>query len=182
MIDMNETQKKAFTMYMDSATMDNGFTPISFLKIAEQLKEQGLSGSKSSVGRWAVKFKWKDFLEKKVGAALVEEGEAKDLIEQSVINATTQRTIDDFTMNESLKNIAYQALLAQSEKYVEKMKKGTWLTHKEENFMCKVLELTSNREDKMLDRQAVLSATKLTNSDDVLKALNDETIEVEIDE
>jgi hypothetical protein len=64
-------------------------------------------------------------------------------------------------------------------KYSEKMEKGIYLGHAEEKFLLKVLELTSNREDKLLDRQALLSATKLTNSSDVLRSLNEEYIDVE---
>ena len=48
--------------------------------------------------------------------------------------------------------------------------------------MLKVLELTSNREDKLLDRQALISASKLLKSEDVLKSLQDELIDVEVEE
>lgn len=179
---MNEIQQKAFNIYIESATMDNGYIPMSFDKIAKEMIAQGEECSRSSVGRWSKKFKWKALLEQKISASIVEDKEVKDLIEASSINSATKKVIDDFKANERLKSGAYQILEVQLEKYFKKLKSGTYLSHDDEKFMLKILEITSNREDKLLDRQALLSATKLTNSEDVLKALNDETIEVEIDE
>ena len=182
MTEMNDSQTKAFDIYIESATMDSGFVPLSFAKIAERIKKEGLNGSSSTINRWAIKWKWKELLEKKVTASLVDDEEIKDLIEASSINAATQKTIDDFKANERLKSTSYQILEAQIQKYLKQLKKGIWLSHDDEKFMLKLLEITSNREDKLLDREALLSATKLTNSADVLKALNDEIIEIEIDE
>jgi hypothetical protein len=48
--------------------------------------------------------------------------------------------------------------------------------------VTKMLEITATREDKLLDRQALLSATKLTNSGDTLKALRETPIDVEIED
>jgi len=182
MIEMTETQQKAFNIYIESATMDNSYTPMSFDKIAKEMIDQGEKCSRSAVGRWANKFKWKELLKQKLSASIVEDKEVRDLIEASSINSATKKVIDDFKANERLKSGAYQVLEAQLEKYFEKLRNGIYLSHDDEKFMLKVLEITSNREDKLLDRQALLSATKLTNSEDVLKALNNETIEVEIDE
>jgi len=182
MEDMNEIQTRAFDIYINSATMDNGFTPISFKKIAEQMKKENLKSSSSSINRWANKWNWKEFLSKKISASIVEDKEVKDLIEASAIDAATQKTLDDFKANERLKSFSYQVLEAQSHKYIQKLRKGEWLTHDDEKFMLKLLEITSNREDKLLDRQALLAATKLTNSTDVLKALNDEIIDLEIED
>jgi len=180
MTEMNDNQTRAFNIYMDSATMDNGFIPISFKSIAEQLNLSFVEGSKSSVGRWSLKWKWKEMLEAKVSASLVEEGEAKDLIEQSSISAATQKVIDDFQTNERLKSNSYQILEAQMQKYFEKLKSGNYLTHDDEKFMLKVLEITSTREDKLLDRQAILDASKLVSSTELLRSL--EILEVEIEE
>ena len=182
MTEMTQAQTRAFDIYMESATMDNGYTPLSFKKIAEQLNAEGLDGSKSSVGRWAVKFKWKEMLEKSISASITDDEEVKDLIEASSINAANQKVIDDFLANERLKSSSYTILEAQMMKYSKKLSNGQYLSHNEEKFILKVLEITSTREDKLLDRQALLSATKLTNSEDVLKALNDETIDVEMEE
>jgi len=179
---MNSTQQKAFDIYYESADMDNGFMPMSFNQVAEECNKLGLKASKSSVGRWAVKFGWKDKISQKVDLTLSEDKEVKNLIEVSSQNAATQKIIDDFKANERLKSTAYIILEAQAQRYTDKLASGNYLTHNEEKFVLKFLEITANREDKLLDRQALLSATKLTNSDDVLKALNDETIEVEIDE
>ena len=180
MSEMNLTQKQAFDIYMDSATMDNSFVPMSYAKISERLTEDGLNGTKSSIGRWATKFKWKELLEAKVSASIVEDGsEAKDLIEQSSINAATQKVIDDFQSNERLKSSSYQILEAQMQKYFLKLKSGSYLSHDDEKFMLKVLEITSKREDNLLDRQALLSASKLVTSAELLGSLEDSMINIE---
>jgi len=183
MMDMNEIQTRAFNIYMESATIDNGFTPMSAKKIAEQLQKEGLKTSKSAVGRWTIKWKWKELLEKKISATIIEDGsEAKNIIEKSSIDSTTQKTIDDFKANENLKSDAYLILQAQMKKYQDIMANGKYLTHDDEKFVLKVLEVTANREDKLLDRQALISASKLTKSEDVLKALSEETIDVEVED
>jgi len=176
---MNSTQQQAFDIYYESADMDNGFIPMSFNQVAEECNKLGLKASKSSVGRWAVKFGWKDKIAQKVDLTLSEDKEVKNLIEVSSQNSATQKVIDDFLSNERLKSTSYTVLETQMMKYSKKLESGEYLTHNEEKFVLKVLEITSTREDKLLDRQALLSATKLTNSDDVLKALNSETIDVE---
>lgn len=179
---MDNTQQQAFDIYYESADIDNSFTPISFSQLAVELKKIGLKGSKSSIGRWAVKFGWKDKIAQKVDMTISGDDEVKNLIEVSSQNAATQKTIDDFLSNERLKSDSYTILETQMMKYSTKLKEGSYLSHNEEKFVLKVLEITSAREDKLLDRQALLSATKLTNSDDVLKALENETIDIEVDE
>jgi hypothetical protein len=59
MEEMNATQKRAFELYVNSISIENNFTPISFKVIHEKLKSEGFESSKSSIGRWSVKWKWK---------------------------------------------------------------------------------------------------------------------------
>jgi len=182
MENMNEKQKRAFDMWLDSADFESDFKTLSLPKLAEALREEGIETSTSALGRWKLKFKWDEALKAKITAATIKEGEAKDLIEKSSISESTQKILDDFEANEKLKSDSYDLLQLQMVHYQKKIKSGKKFSKEEERFLLKVLEITSNREDKLLDRQALLAATKLTSSEEVLRALNDEVIDLEVEE
>lgn len=179
---MNPDQQRAFEIWLDSADFESDFKPISLPKLAERLKAEGIQTSTSALGRWKLKFGWDDALEAKVTAATVKDGPAKEIIEKSSLQASTQKILDDFEANEKLKSDSYDLLQLQMVHYREKIKAGKKFSKDEERFLLKVLEITSNREDKLLDRQALLAATKLTSSEEVLAKLQEEVIDLEFEE
>ncbi len=178
---MNPDQKRAFEIWLESADFESDFKPLSLSKLVSVLAEEGIKTSTSAVGRWMQKFKWKEQLETKVTASTVE-GKAKEIIQSSSLAQSTQKILDDFEANEKLKSDAYRLLQLQMVFYTEKIKAGKKFSKDDERFLLKVLELTTNREDKLLDRQALLAATKLVSSEDVLASLQDEIVEIEIEE
>ena len=179
---MNPDQKRAFEIWLESADFESDFKTISLPKLAERLKAEGIQTSTSALGRWKLKFGWDDALEAKVTAATVKDGPAKEIIEKSSLQASTQKILDDFEANEKLKSDSYDLLQLQMVHYREKIKTGKKFSKDEERFLLKVLEITSNREDKLLDRQALLAATKLTSSEEVLAKLQEEVIDLEFEE
>lgn len=179
---MTPDQQKAEEIYLDSVSYENDYKAVSFPRLKEMLGNQGIKTSTSALGRWAEKFGWKEKVKQIVTTATLSDGEASKIIAKSSLEKNTKKILTDFQANESLKNSAYSILQKQIKHYYDKLEKKGFLSLDDTKIVIKILELTSNREDKLLDRQAMLMATKLANSTDVLAALQDEVIEVEIDE
>ncbi len=175
-------QQKAEELYLDSISYENDYKPVSFPRLKEMLENKGVKTSTSALGRWSKKFDWEEKVKKIVTAATLGDGEASDLIEKSSLDKSTKKILKDFEANEDLKNDAYHLLGIQMKHYMKKVEKNTPLSLDNTKVVIKILEVTSTREDKLLDRQAMLMATKLANSTDVLASLQGEVIEVEIDE
>lgn len=179
---MTPQQLKAEEIYLDSISYETDYKPVSFPRLKEILGNEGISTSTSALGRWSKKFDWEEKVKKVVTAATLDGGEASDIIAKSSLASNTKKILTDFEANETLKDSAYSILQEQMKFYVKEMETKKHLSQENTKTVIKILEVTSTREDKLLDRQAMLMATKLANSTDVLAALQDELIEVEIDE
>jgi len=179
---MTPEQQKAEALYLDSVSYETDFKPVSFSRLKEMLENKGIKSSTSALGRWAKKFDWAQKVKKIVTASTLDEGKASEIIAKSSLDKSTKKILVDFEANESLKESAYSILQEQMKYYAKEMKTKNHLSQANTKTVIKILEVTSMREDKLLDRQAMLMATKLANSTDVLAALKDEVIEVEIDE
>jgi len=107
MDNMTKEQKRAEELYLESVTYENDYKPISFSKLLEQLDAEGMKTSTSALGRWAKKFGWKEKVKAIVTAATINDGEAKDIIERSSLEANTKKILTDFEANEKLKDDAY---------------------------------------------------------------------------
>jgi len=179
---MTSQQLRAEEIYLDSICYETDYKPVSFPRLKEMLGNEGISTSTSALGRWSKKFDWEEKVKKIVTAATLDGGEASDIIAKSSLASNTKKILTDFEANETLKDSAYSILQEQMKFYVKEMEVKKHLSQENTKTVIKILEVTSTREDKLLDRQAMLMATKLANSTDVLAALQDEVIEVEIDE
>lgn len=180
--DMTPDQLIAEELYLDSVSYENDYKPVSFPRLKEMLEKKGVNTSTSALGRWGKKFGWSEKVKQIVTAATVGDGEAADIVAKSSLDKSTKKILKDFEANEELKNDAYMVLSKQMVHYANKAKKNIPLSLDNTKVVIKILEVTSTREDKLLDRQAMLMATKLASSSDVLASLKDEVIEVEIDE
>ena len=178
-IEYTNEQKRAEELYLGSVCYESDYKPFSYAKLKALLDAEGISTSTSALGRWAVKFGWKEKVENIVTAATIGDGEASEIIKKSSLEKNTRKILTDFEANESLKNSAYGALQEQMKHYVKEMEDKKSLSLNSIKVVIKILELTTMREDKLLDRQAMLSAAKLVKSDDVLAALKSTDIEVE---
>jgi len=181
-VEMTPDQQKAEELYLNSVSYENDYKAVSLPRLKEMLERKGVSTSASALGRWAKKFDWKEKVKNIVTAATLGDGEASAIVAKSSLDKSTKKILKDFEANEDLKNDAYMVLSQQMQHYVKKTKNNIPLSLENTKVVIKILEVTSNREDKLLDRQTLLMATKLTQSTDVLAALKDEVIEVEIDE
>lgn len=181
-VEYTPEQKRAEELYLDSVCWENDYKPISYSKLVELLDAEGIKTSTSALGRWAKKFEWKEKVKAIVTAATVSDGAAKELIEKSSLEANTKKILTDFEANEKLKDDAYYILNKQMSSYKEKIEKRGSLSLDDTKIIIKILDITTLREDKLLDRQAMLAATKLLKSEDVLKELQNEVIDIEMED
>jgi len=177
-MEMTDIQQKAEKIYLASATFESSFKPMTLSALSKELGE----GSTSTLGRWKIKFDWDKKLAAIVTAGSIKDGDAKDIIDATSLKENTQKILEDFEANEKLKSDAYAILQQQTAHYVNQMIDGKALSLENTRIVLKILEITTNREDKLLDRQALLSATRLIKSGDTLKALRETTIDVEIED
>lgn len=181
-IDMTPEQYRAEEIYLDSITYENDYKPMSYASLEKRLRYEGIITSTSALGRWADKFGWKEKSAQIVTAATIGNGEAKEIIEKASIGANVEKILTDFEANEKLKDDAYMVLAKQMKFYINQMEANGNLSLDNTKIVLKILEVTSTREDKLLDRQAMLSAAKMLKSDDVLLAIQKEEIIIEMDD
>jgi len=186
---MTDEQRKAQELWLASATYDTDFKPMTMPALVKILHDEyEILTSTSAVGRWKQKFKWEELLEVQIATATLEDEKIKDMISASTMKEGSEKIFDDFKANESIKNGSYNLAARQLKHYEKIMDTKGHLSEKDMKQVIELLKLTSDREDKLLDRQAMLSAAKLLKSDDVLKELNshvvnvEDVIEIEIDE
>lgn len=180
--DVTPEQHRAEELYLSSVTYENDYKAISYEKLAAQLKEENIHTSSSALGRLAKKRDWKGKVAQLITASTIKEGEAKEMIEKSSLDANVDKILTDFEANEALKDEAYTLLSLQMKKFSKEMKENKALSLDKTKIVIKVLEVTTTREDKLLDRQAMLTAAKMTKSEDVLATLKEEVIDVEVDD
>jgi len=180
-IKVNELQLKAFNMYLESATEDNNFTTISFAKLADKLISEGEKCSSSAIGRWAKKWNWaKHVSKKRTETSTINITEEKNVLQ---FNKNVLQSNNVLRLNEELGLSLYKLLYAQIQKYENKLKRSEFLTMMEEKNVLNMFKAVTAREDKLLDRETLLktSVVPLITSEEVLKALSEETIEMEED-
>ena len=99
---MNETQQKAFEIYLDSATFETDYKPISEEQLAAKLDALGLKGSSSSINRWKKDFNWAQALQNKVTLAMSEDKQTRNLLQKSSLETVVKNTKVDIERNKVL--------------------------------------------------------------------------------
>lgn len=176
---MNEKQQAALKLYLESATLFNDYTPDSDAVIALKLQEAGIQSSKTSVERWRKQFDFKGQLEIRVSAALSQDQKVRDLIAKAGDDALIDKTVVDLERNNNLTSKCYEILEAKADLVLEQYKKTQVITQKDAELAIKIATLTAGREDRMLDRKAMLGAAELISKQDVLSQFSEIEIEVE---
>jgi len=172
----NKNQIRALEIYLNSATYENDYKPVSCLKIARQLKNENLEGSKSSVNRWMNEFDFTSHLELKIQASFT-----KDKSIARTTNSMRKAVEKDLvTVERNGKLIAksYDILEKYTEHILENIEKTNKFIRDDIKLVKEIAILTTGREDKMLDRLASIGNDKIT-SEQLLKEFNDVIIEVE---
>jgi len=171
-------QQRAREVFLNSATLENDFTPMSEKKLAEFLEADGIMTSASSIGRWKTKFKWKEQLQQQIALAFVDDEKIKETVRSSALSEVVHKTTVDIKRNEVLMSSAYQALEHVMQKINEKIANKQGLRQDDIDNALKVFALAGGRADKMLDRLSNQPPDAIS-SEEVLERLIGTTLKVE---
>lgn len=174
---MSEAQRLAYEIYVESPCVANDWTPITEKALQAKLKEAGFSVGAGSINRWKKKFKWAEALEAKLAIALASD-DSKEIVKSSALKTATKNTQISIETNNTLLNAAYD--IAQNELFIlrEKSNAGA-LEMKDFKKFIELFKLTSERDDRMLDRLANIPRVNIDASQ-ILNQL--EVIDIEVEE
>ncbi len=172
---MLANELRALEIYLESATFENDFRPISYSKIADRLKEEEFSGTKSSVGRWAIKHKWEELLHRKRQEAVIASG--SDDLQNKALKIIDEKTEVTVKRNGELISDTYDVMEAFLQRVKDDVSRG--VIRRDDIKLAKdIAVLVTGREDKMLDRLAGVGADTIS-SEDALKELGSIDVEIE---
>lgn len=177
---MNETQQKAFEIYLDSATFETDYKPISEEQLASKLDALGLKGSSSSINRWKKDFNWAQTLQNKITLAMSEDKQTRNLIQKSSLESAVKNTKVDLDRNNVLIAASYQILEKEARRIIEKQNEQGYVSKDDMEIVKFFSTLSTARHDKMLDRLALMPP-EAVSAQQILSRLNEITIEVEDD-
>jgi len=177
---MNETQQKAFEIYLDSATFETDYKPISEKQLAAKLDALGLKGSSSSINRWKKDFNWAQTLQNKVMLAMSEDKQTRNLIQKSSLESAVKNTKVDLDRNNVLIAASYQILEKEARRIIEKQNEQGYVSKDDMEIVKFFSTLSTARHDKMLDRLALMPP-EAVSAQQILSRLNEIEIEVEDD-
>ncbi len=182
-----DNQRRALDIYLESATEDNGFKPKSYQKISDQLYSEDFENcSKSQVERWVKIFKFKERLDKQIQLAYLNK-DKPGVLANEVKSKSTQDIADRFKVNGELTDDLYYVARCFIDDVKIDLAKGYKIDKDRMKIIKDLLVLTTNREDKLLDRLAATGGGKLTSAE-LLKEFEEielqieEPIDVEIDD
>lgn len=177
---MNQTQQKAFEIYLESATFESDYKPISEEQLASKLEALGLKGSSSSINRWKKDFNWTQALQNKVTLAMSEDKQTRNLLQRSSLQMVVKNTKVDIERNEVLLAASYEFFETETAKIRARQNVGEMPTRDEIELMKFVATLASTRRDKMLDRMAIMPPVAVS-AEQLLSRLNGVKVEFEDD-
>lgn len=178
--DMNHEQRKAMDVWLSYASLDNNFKTPTDRELSDMLKsEHDIEASKSTIERWRNKFSWQSFLDLKISSSVVNDEEKMDDIKKSVGIEAAKRTIVDVGRNGELNSLAYSILFGELEEIKGKQVIGKRITTDEAKFVKDVAVLTSGREDRLMDRAALMGAASKVSREDFLGAITKTVLDIE---
>ena len=177
---MNEKEQKAFEIYLESASYENDFKPLSEEAISAKLKELGIEASSSTINRWKAKFGWADALKNKITLAMSDNKEVKNLIAKSSLETAIKNTKVDIERNDILIAASYEILEFEAKRIKQKQNDGKLLNKDDIDIAKFIAGLTTGRREKMLDRMAS-APREAVSADEILDRFKDIKLEIEDD-
>ena len=177
---MNETQQKAFEIYLESATFESDYKPISEEQLASKLEALGLKGSSSSINRWKKDFNWVQALQNKVTLAMSEDKQTRNLLQRSSLQMVVKNTKVDIERNNILLAASYEIMESEAKRIVAKQRETGILSAEDFERAKFISTLSAGRSDKMLDRLAIMP-TEAVSAEQLLSRLNGVKVEFEDD-
>ncbi len=173
---LDANQKRALEIYLESATFENDYKPISCVRIEEKLKEEGFSGGKSSINRWIKDFDFKSHLEFKIQASFSKDKSIAKTTE--TLRKSVEKDLVTVERNGKLISDTYEILEEFASHVLNEIKHKNRFTREDIKLIKEIAVLTTGREDKMLDRLALIGNEKIS-SKDLIEEFNSVIIEVE---
>ena len=177
---MNETQQKAFEIYLESATFESDYKPISEEQLASKLEALGLKGSSSSINRWKKDFNWTQALQNKVTLAMSEDKQTRNLLQRSSLQMVVKNTKVDIERNNVLLAASYEIMESEAKRIVAKQRETGTLSAEDFERAKFISTLSAGRSDKMLDRLAIMPP-EAVSAEQLLSRLNGVKVEFEDD-
>lgn len=177
---MNETQQKAFEIYLESATFESDYKPISEEQLASNLEALGLKGSSSSINRWKKDFNWTQALQNKVTLAMSEDKQTRNLLQRSSLQMVVKNTKVDIERNNVLLAASYEIMESEAKRIVAKQRETGALSAEDFERAKFISTLSAGRSDKMLDRLAIMPP-EAVSAEQLLSRLNGVKVEFEDD-
>jgi hypothetical protein len=177
MVGMNDEQQKALDLYLESATIENDYKPLTYQQLSDELKKVGITKGKSTLQRWGATFEFEKRLENKLQTIMIDEDDKTP--EQKALSKAYKKDAVTVERNSDLMAMSYEVLELIVEETLEDARNGKHIGKDRANFVKDVANLTAGREDKLLDRLA--NAGGDTLSSDELKE-EFEMIDVEIED
>ncbi|ALV24953.1 hypothetical protein CIG2463D_1385 [Campylobacter iguaniorum] len=175
---MNEMQKIAFDSWIESASFENDFKPISEKKLCELMNQKGYEVGATSIHRWRVKFNWDEMLKTVIATSLSEDTEVKSLISKSALQTSVKNTKVDVARNEHLMAACYEIMELEAMDILAKKRETGKISPDEFDRANKISRLVVDRQDKMLDRLANMPK-EIISSAEVLDNLSKVALEIE---
>ncbi|MGE4396067.1 MAG: hypothetical protein AB7D34_01280 [Sulfurimonas sp.] len=164
--EMTEAQRAALELYLE---VDTDYRAPSFSVIAERLEKKGFSSSKSTVQRWSKECDFEAYLERHVNALIaVDEQNNKDLREAAG-DENFKRTLLSLEDNSELTSGSYKGLKLVLQQILKSAESGRNISEKDAKLLIQIYSISSARDDKLLDRQAALTAVDRLTKADLLK-------------
>lgn len=174
---MNEEASIAYEIWINSATLENDFTPITERKLAELLTTKGISSSSSRINRWKQKYGWNKLLEHKINLALIENKELNRTIKHAALNTAVENTKVDIERNTALLGTAYSIAEIELTELYHKRQNGSLSKDEFKRFEA-LFKIVADRDDRMNDRLAHI-ATEAVSSVEVFERLNQISLDIE---
>jgi len=163
-------QEIAKDLYLDSATFENNFKPLSDQKISDQLKALGHDYSKSAVFKWRNKEEWKKALDHNIKLALSQDEDVKGALSNAPDDSSVKQAVVDIDRNRNLMSLGYKVLEAKAVIILKDYQASKKISDADAKLMVQVMQVTGNREDRMLDRSVMRDAL---GAKDAMKSIED---------
>ena len=174
---MNEEASIAYEIWINSATLENDFTPITERKLAQLLTTKGINSSSSRINRWKQKYGWAKLLEHKINLALIENKELNRTIKSTALGTAVENTKVDLERNTALLGTAYSIAEIELKELYHKRANGTLSKDEFKRFEA-LFKILADRDDRMNDRLAHI-ATGAVSSVEVFERLSQISLDIE---
>ena len=176
--EMTPVQKRALTIFCESATIFNDYKPSSYEQISKELEKENLKASSSSIQRWSKKYNFDEYLQYQIQAVIINDTE--EAHKNNALTVSVKKSIVDISRNNELTADCYELMELFTKQVAENYDKHNVIKRDDIKIVKDIAVFTGGREDKLLDRIANQGSEKLS-SEDIQKEFNEIDVEIEDD-